>query len=251
MHNVFSSEFYKIRHRRSILICCIIALISGFLVGVLTIPSNEPQTVITNVNAGNWYYALSGYVSSFMFIFAMILPSIVITSEFTDNTMKNILFNGSSRIHLYISKIILIEVLVVFFNVLIMTGGTLTVGFFHGFGNLSSSVIGLLASIGKMSLIMCTYICIFSLIGILIKNIIGCIALSYGVRVLEGILVIVSNNIKALSWIKKIIIGNFSFYEQRVVDTKLFINNVLVCAIIALLTLTIGIFIFNRQDIKS
>lgn len=245
MYNVLNVEFYKTSRRKSVLICIVVAIVISCIITVVS----------SNTYSKDWFYLMADDISNIMFVFAMIIPVMIITSEFNDNTMKNMLFSGICRTYLYISKILVIGVVITLINFIIGSGGIIILTMKNGWGgNFDiTHIINLLSSMGKMSLVMFAYCCIFSLIGLVTRNIISSIALSYGTRIIEVLLLIISNNFKWLSWLKNIILINNldPYFIQGTSDNKALINVTFLCLAIIVSTTIIAIIAFNQQDIKS
>lgn len=250
MSRLFSMELYKMTRKKSIFICFLLAIFSGFILSV----SSGLFSETTAIRGNQWFLVAAKDISYFMFIFAMIVPAILFTTEFSENTMKNLLMNGVNRKKLFISKILVISITIGILNFIIPLVGTLLMTITKGWGGdyPFQSTVNVMFMLFRMTLVMIAYASIFTFIGLLMRNIIGAIAFSYSVRLIEVFLLLMSNHFLWLSWLKKIVLaGMDAYYLSPVIERTMLITGTALSLGIILSVCLLGAAIFERQDIRT
>lgn len=252
MNNIINSELYKIRKSKAVKAMFIINLIVGMIMGLGVMFYSNKFGFDMN---GYEYISNMGKVCfSFLMIFAYIIPAVIITGEFKDNTMKNALFVGTARNKLLLSKMVVMCAVCIMLVFVLIVPPLITITLYKGWGVAftATSILSVLGTLIRIALYMFAYCCIFSLIGVVTRNVVGSIALGYGFFMLEKVLQLGSQMLKKYAWVENILLTSKEDFisigamkSDNFISWSIFILGV-ICVTVLLSTLH-----FKKQDIKS
>lgn len=252
MLSVINSEFYKLCKRRGNRIIVLITCFCGCLIGSISVSSAESVIEMGSKGLIPWFYLEGSNIYNIFFVLTIVMSMIFFALEYNENTLKSVLFRGTSRVSVFFSKYILNILMMFFLLFLFVFFGSVVVELRSaGEGALLPELIGSgFVFIGKELLIMISYSSIFVLIGIVSKNLIATIALSYGIRIIEAIVVLLCRGIGNLDWVEKMIIANYDFYLIPSI-TKEMISHMSFCVVVSVVFMFAALIVFCKQDVKK
>lgn len=252
MRAVFSSEFYKLCKRRGIWLIFLVTCLCGCVMGLISLTSVDIGEIPKETGIVEWVFIQGDNIYNVFFIITIVLSATFFALEYNDNTLKSVLFRGTSRVYVFLSKYILnVAMIFCLISIFVMSGST-AIGIRYGWTIVLTKkmLVNCIIFVERLSLIMATYASIYNMIGIVTKNLVLSIALSYGIRILEAIIVLCSRAIRNMDWIEKVIIANYNFYLNSFA-TKEFKCQMIWCVIIAALFMITSMIYFCKQDVKN
>ncbi len=259
MVNLLKSDFYKLFRTKSFYICGIIAAALAVLGVVILSSSLKSELGIDAALLGyDGLYALTtGTGQATLFITIML--SMFIPSEFAFGTMKNIASRGISRTNIYLSKII-VGVFITVVYVLFCAAASFTAGsVMWGTGELTRAVyLDISRMIGLFLLAEVSLQCIFMMVGFFIRQTGGTVATNLAIIIAVPALVIQFINFAVYQWFKAEDFESSKYWPATYLSKYLsldiaqtdIITGIIVCSSFIVISLALGIFFFNKRDIK-
>jgi len=264
MINLLRSDFFKLFKSKALYICTLIAILltAGTIFIVdwashMVIKAQESGDVVVEgmtlykdgLNCGLNVFS-DGSVHLFMAIFI----AIFVTAEFAHGTMKNIVSKGFKRYQVYLSKVITMTAatFLMLFVVSIFTtiSGTVVTG---TFGEVTGELIGqMLRMIGVELLLHTALTAVFVMVAMVVKNNGGVIAINIGITMFAALLY----QLLELLFKNKIAFSDYSVMNNMINMRNLtlpgmdILRAILVAVAFFAVTVAIGIFAFNKTDVK-
>jgi len=274
MGNVLSAEMFKLRKEK---VTLIIFLINLFLVSVFSLAialitrfvgeelANDPDMVAMGMDVMfSQYstYAPAGAFSlmyQFIAIYAAVFAGFFVCSEFETGTIRNTLSVGKSRSGYYLSKVITIFTASI---ILAVIGTAIYVGIemlFFDFTPGDGYVVNLLLLIGGKFLVYLTYVSLFTMLAFVLRGIAATLGIAVGFAFLIELILHMILNAGFFEPVR--FLQNIFPYHHVLQFNDVFLNgvsgneityltSVAVCVVIIILTTVIGLFTFNKRDIK-
>lgn len=261
MGRLLRSEFYRlfksISYGVSIIIIVAISIISSLLYEwTYRMTQQQGYSGIISSIPDGLSYGIMNLSSSNSLILMAIFITIFVTSEYSHGTMKNTISKGFQRYQIYLSKLITMLVATLLMLTFIFVSGVVTGSLIKGsIGNLSGEeIVQLLEILGLQFLLHAAFVAIFVLIANTIRNNGGAIAINIvGIIIVFPLLfqvldLIFQNEIVLSKYSMKIHIASFGVITQ--LSTEVILRVVLLSVAYLILTTALGIFAFNKTDVK-
>ncbi|BED92448.1 MAG: ABC transporter permease [Candidatus Paraimprobicoccus trichonymphae] len=262
MFNMLSSDFYKLFKRKSFYFCAVLSVLSGMIsiFGLITIGASYNFS-ISEIGEFFGFNGIGSIAPGLIAvnIFFIILASMFVPSEFSFGTIKNIVSRGISRTKIYISKLLISWFLVLFYSILSAMAAFSLGAYYWGVGDFSAQnvVLGIFRMLGLYLLSAMAFQSMFVMIGFLVRHTGGTVSTSLGIVI---VLPIVINFVKVF-FTKTFKIENFNpekYWVGSIIDeiTKMDVTQeaitrgILVSCVYLVLFTLIGIYSFNKRDIK-
>lgn len=281
MLHLIRSDFYKLKKSRYFWVCLIITAVLAVgsvflmdftykLMGDQMEAQMEQQQEILDENGANISVEgvpasrddLSGssqlvtfFAGNTLIVMAVLL-SLFIGSEFNHGTIKNIVSRQYSRRAIYLSKLVTGILTGVSFTLIYAFCSELTAIFLWGFGDVPAGFWPeTLGSVGLELLLLCAFLSVFTMFGILIRQNGG--ALAANICFLEFLYLIVMLGEMLL---KKVTGRTIALSDYLIdanmnaitagLDHDLIVRSLCVAAGFFLVSLLIGMISFQKRDIK-
>lgn len=186
MINLLKSDFYRLFRSKAYYICilvsCLLFAAGAFIIkwsNQLMAQAQKLETVPELPFKSGLSYGFTAFSSGDVHIFMAIFIAIFVTAEFTHGTMKNAVSKGFSKIKIYLTKLITMTA-ATYIMVLVMlligfAAGTIVTGNFIAEGD---NFALLLRMVAIELLLHLSLTAVFVMIGMIIKNNGGTIAIS-------------------------------------------------------------------------
>lgn len=252
MRGIFSSELYKLFKRRGIWLLFLVTVLSGLLIGFIAFASLDTTLNSEQIQVSEWVFIQGNNIYNIFFIMIIVLTATFYALEYNDNTIKSVLFRGTSKVYVFISKFILNIMMIFLLLIGFILFGSIVVGMRNDFSMVFTgmAIRNYIIFAGRLTLIMAAYSSVFTFVNIVTQNLISSIAFSYGIRLLEGLIVLVVRSIGNLDWIEKMVVANYDFHLYTTV-TKAMKDEMLICVVITITFMIISLICFCKQDIKK
>lgn len=288
MVNLLKSDFYKLGKSKAYLICIIIAIILAIVGPIMysftrdmiqQMPEeiwNDPSVQMsmqadTNLHVGvgsseallkdveptgQWYIGQL-FPGNIIEILMAVFISILITSEFVNGTIKNVVTKGFKRTHIFLSKIITAGVATSILFLIYVLVGTISATVNFGFGPINTMIIGqILQLIALQWILHMALSAIFVTISFLVRSVGGSITFNILVIMFVGTITSASNLILGNRlgdhldlnqyWLQSII-NNTTQLEIASGDM---IRILIVSGIYLVVAFLFGRHFFQKQDIR-
>ena len=134
MMNIIRADIYRITRNKGIIANFIGVAVSAALLMIIFGFFGEGTEYANAINAAEGLFELSNLA----IIFVLPIFTIVAAPIFRDGTAKNEVAWGTSRTMLYVTRLLIITVLVILLRIVLFTSGMLTATILFGFGDASS-----------------------------------------------------------------------------------------------------------------
>ncbi len=262
MLNLFKSDFYKILKSKSLKVCWLIMLFLAVLIPVINNAMMDQMTEAAKTQPDMILPIFDGFKSIFLsisggggnvMIVLAILAAIFISSEFTNGTMKNIASKAYSRTQIYLSKllVILIANTVILLSFIACSAVTGTI--LWGFGTAPDDAVSkVLTFLGVEIILFLGLTALFTMIGMLIRNVGGAIAVNICIYMFATIIIsLLQYFVFKDSEISKYwIINNTIMAAETTVTSETLRISIVNGLIFLIAPSLIGGFFFNKNDIK-
>ena len=267
MINVIKSDFYKLFRGKAFYICGAIAAVWAALsifIQDFAIKANfmmELDSEMMQMLGLNGISAISFGVGASSLLVAIIM-SMFISSEFSFGTMKNIASRGISRANIYLSKVIIGAFAVVVYTLICAITAFATGSILWGStGELTRTVyLDIFRMIGLYMLAEFAMQCVFMMIGFLIRSTGGVISVNLSIMIVFPAVVLTFINHAVRNWLnfpdfaaaKYWPVGytGGTFLTLNAIPKDELITGLLVCAAYIIIPTLIGLFTFQKRDIK-
>lgn len=263
MSNLLKSDFYKLFKTKSFFVCCIISVVlavaSVFILDADAKVSQQSVTAGVGGASANLSAAamLPGSFSGNGTLFASIVISIIVASEFGFGTIKNIASRGFSRTKIYFSKLLVSSVAATVFVLAYSIAMTITATCLWGFGDTSGSFVpNTLKIFGLEILLNLAFTSVFVLVSSLIRQTGGSIAVNicimnfFALFVQLAELLIKKVTGQTVNFLNYLISTNMNQVAGNPLTNDLVVRALLVGVIYLVGTTALGIWLFNKRDIK-
>lgn len=261
MGRLLRSEFYRLFKSISFFVCTLIIIVlsvgSAFLYEwSYRIAQQQGFSGMMPLYEDGISYGLMTFSGGNTLILMAIFITIFVTSEYAHGTMKNTISKGYQRYQIYLSKLITMLVGTSLILIVMFVTGVITGSLIRGsIGDLSGDKFGiLLATLGIQLLLHAAFVAVFVMIANTIRNNGGVIAIN-----IVGILIVFPLIFQALDLIftNKVVLSKYSmqmnitlFGQLTQLQSEAVIRAVLLGAAYLVATTVIGIFAFNKTDVK-
>jgi ABC-2 type transport system permease protein len=251
MLNLLRSDFYKLKRSKSYYICLgIIALFVAYIISDFSSSKHIKEEL--SPSTFHWIYMLfqeRAFLPYFVPLLQSIFITMLITTEYATGTIKDPVSLGFSRSKIYLSKLSMVSLATIFMLLLaIIVSGLTSILVFGFYGTFTFLDMLLFIRMFLIQIVLYTaYASLFLLISFLIKNIGGTMAFTIIFSLVLGSLASMVGN----SLIGRILlIMNFSPTAlPHPSQTDLMLAMVVAISYL-ILTTGIGLYIFNKRDIK-
>jgi len=204
--------------------------------------------------------ALSASLAVFFQVIAIcaaVLAGIWICDDFDGGTIRNLLSVGVSRTKYYFTKMLCIFVISIIFAIITTLLFTGVITLFFSFGTTSISAVDLLMFFGGHLLTYLTYVSIFVMLAFLFRNVGATLGVGIAfAALLETILVMVLGMpfASSVSFLSNIFpyhnLMQFSQVFIGAASTTDYLIAAAVCGVTVVITTAIGLYTFNKRDVK-
>ena len=261
MINLLKADLYKLFKNKSFYICLILSILFSYMTTMMNFAYNsfsnaQSMYSLLQMPELNGIYMLKTSFGVGM-LFYSIFIAIFIASEFSWQTIKNIVSRGFSREKIYISKLIscsLTSIIITFSYVLV---AILYATIKSGFGKLPSHfVLSLIKMILLECLVVISITSLFVMIVFLIKGIAGSVATNLLINFFSGDLIVIAITLLLEKILKKDIdVGKYWLFSYNNIFGSFSLNNdvifrgIIVCVLSFIVFTAIGIISFKKRDI--
>ena len=261
MINLLKSDFYKLLTRKSFYIC---GAISAFL-GILGVIMMNSDIKSLGAEIDPKLFGLSGISAmisgvSDVTLLSVIFLSMFIASEFSFGTIKNIASRGVGRVNIYLSKLIMGIFTVVTYTITSGLVGFIAGTIMWGPGEFNQEVVlNILRMVGLFLLAEISLQSVFMMVSFIVRNTGGAIALNLAIIILASSLILVFIDYGCSAWLN---ISDFKSANYWVgtyvqnhflsldIENDVIIRGVIVSLVYFVLSTAVGIFTFQKRDIK-
>lgn len=281
MLNLIKSDIYKLRKAKSFWICiiiaiCLSAIMTYFIDFTYKMMNNiEAETLASekmmqqngmNISVGNTplnyddlnasSLLLTQFSSSAAILMAVFI-SLFVGGEFTYGTIKNLASKNYSRTKIYCSKLIVSIAASLFLTVLSVGSATLVGTALWGFGDVSSEMAGNLIAGSLIELLLITaFASLFVMFSMLVRQNGGSLAVNIctlefvSLFVMIGEMVIKKVFDKTVTLSNYLLSTNMNQIAMQELTGKQITRSILVAVVFLTATAAIGLYTFNKRDIK-
>lgn len=281
MLNLIKSDIYKLRKAKSFWICiiiaiCLSAIMTYFIDFTYKMMNNiEAETLASeemmqqngmNISVGNTplnyddlnasSLLLTQFSSSAAILMAVFI-SLFVGGEFTYGTIKNLASKNYNRSKIYCSKLIVSIAASLFLTVLSVGSATLVGTALWGFGDVSSEMAGDLIVGSLIELLLITaFASLFVMFSMLVRQNGGSLAVNIctlefvSLFVMIGEMVIKKVFDKTVTLSNYLLSTNMNQIAMQELTSKQITRSILVAVVFLSATTAIGLYTFNKRDIK-
>lgn len=256
MVNLIKADFFRLFKSKSLYICALVN--AGFLIlecilADLTYKFTVSQGLdmaypITDALS----IGISAFTGSNTII--AIFTALFAVSEFTHGTMKNLVSKGFSKVHIFLSKLIVLTVATYFIVFITFFAGTICAWFYSKeLGSLTGDFGKYLwGTIGIELYLLIALTALYLFVSMSIKNMAGAIAiniigLSFGGMLFSLLEYLVDRKIKFTEFS---LTNTISFFSSQGAAGSDYIRALIVGVAYLVISMAIGIFIFKKSDVK-
>jgi len=260
MHNMIKSDFYKLSHRKSIivapLVMAFLALIAALLLFAIFNDVDTNNTFFGGMGSGkNFILSSTSQVS--LSLFLALFAAFVFAGSFSDGTIRNQVSMGYRKTEVYFSKLIVLVVLTVILSIFsFVIVGLCSMILGYGTEFTLAEFGRIMTSFALQTLVMIAYTCFFSMIASLIRTKGGAIGISLGIEIVLSFLMAIFELLALTNDSLKNIRYAFlsGVLEITTKATAFTTNDLLLATLVPLayiiVSTAIGVAVFESRDIK-
>ncbi|AOV08902.1 ABC transporter permease [Sporosarcina ureilytica] len=259
MLNLLSAERIKLRRSKKLIIALIILCVLPIIQTVnsywsVSYGAELVQKVDTVVNGATGILMIKKNGLTVLLVMSAFI-SFFIGEEFQHGTIRNALSLGRSRTHYYVSKLIVVALVslagVIVMTILGMIGFTIAFGF-GGVAEMNHYVSYALKAFSTLYMLVLANVSVYVAIGFITKNssftLIWSFIYTIATGFLPGIFQQTTHFKQVMFWFTETFMFYFNFATPE--DVARFPEMIVVSLITIVLSSAVGIWMFNRTDIK-
>lgn len=242
-----NAELYKLLHKKGFYYGFLLTIIWSALMIVVFKTSLERTGI--EYNASTWAQGFADMLSTYLVWILIVFAYIIVSTDYVEKTVSNLIIAGGNRIKIYLSKVFLFLTSAILVVIISCTTITLVSGIIFGWGDWNAEYTRKFIDIVlKLIVYVVQYVAYFSLLCSIFRNQAGCLISSFltlmALSIVVQVLKMIFKNAEGIEEMAPCVAGNIigSYGEQYVARW------IVLCVVSFIVVTLVGAFLARKRE---